>query len=30
MNKYDSNGKDRTSFKPLMECYNWINESASK
>ena len=30
MNKYDSAGKDRTSFKPLLECYSWIQESASK
>jgi len=30
MNKYDSSGKDRTSFKPLLDCYNWIEESASK
>ncbi len=30
MNKYDAGGKDRTDFTPQKECYNWIDESASK
>ena len=30
MNKYDSSGNDRTSFKPALDCYNWIEEAASK
>ncbi len=30
MNKYEAGGKDRTDFTPQKECYDWIEESASK
>lgn len=30
MNKYDAAGKDRTNYKPQLEEYDWVEESASK